>query len=458
MNLFAMQLDVSDFLPADESEKQKLTVLRESIGFWRDGIRRFSKNKIAMTAFLIIVVISLLAFIGPEVYPYSYEQQIRGSENLAPMEYSGKELLLMKPAAFLGWSSEEYGLITTEEELNEIEITDSLLTIKSNKTLYAVWGSDADGNGEVDFPVPAVIYGNTEKSNNEGELKYSVTYNANSGSGTVPVDSERYPSGGTVVIQPNIDLVKTEGKDIFPHLLGTDTLGRDTVVRLMMGSRISIIVGIIAAFLILFIGSFYGAIAGYFGGMTDLIMMRVVDIIYAVPDILIIILLMVTLKYPLKALADNISWFGWINIIGVGLICIFIVFALLYWVGMARIVRSQILSLKEQEFVTAARALGASSGRIIRRHLLVNCIGTLIVTTTLQIPGIIFTESFLSFIGLGVSAPMPSLGSMASDAIGGLQSYPYRLLAPAIIISLIILSFNLFGDGLRDAFDPKLKN
>jgi oligopeptide transport system permease protein len=125
---------------------------------------------------------------------------------------------------------------------------------------------------------------------------------------------------------------------------------------------------------------------------------------------------------------------------------------------MARIVRSQILSLKEQEFVTAARALGAKNSRIIGKHLLTNAIGTLIVTTTLQIPSAIFTESFLSFIGIGVSAPMPSLGSMASSAIGGLTSYPYRLFAPAVMISIIILSFNLFGDGLRDAFDPKLKN
>ena len=142
---------------------------------------------------------------------------------------------------------------------------------------------------------------------------------------------------------------------------------------------------------------------------------------------------------------------------GVNLTSIFIVFALLYWVGMARIVRSQILQLKEQEYVTAARALGASSGRIIRKHLLTNCIGTLIVTTTLQIPSAIFTESFLSFLGIGVAVPMPSLGSLANDALNGLQSYPYRLLAPALLISIIILSFNLLGDGLRDAFDPKMK-
>ncbi len=457
-NQLSMQFDISDFLPAEETEKQSLNVMRESVGFWRDGIRRFKKNRIAMIALFNIIIISLFAFIGPIFYPYSYEQQIRGSENLAPMEYSGKELLMMNRAIFLGWSRDEHGLIMSSDKFNQIEFAENIIHIKSNTTLYAVWGIDSDGDNKADFTADPYIYNNQEKPHNDGELKYSIFYHANTGTGSVPVDTSKYPSGGSVAVQPNIDLVKENTEKIFPHILGTDTLGRDTVVRLMMGSRISIIVGIIAAFLILLIGSLYGAIAGYFGGLIDMIMMRVVDIIYAVPDILIIILLMVTLKYPLKALADSVPWFGWINLIGVGLICIFIVFALLYWVGMARIVRSQILTLRELEYVTAARALGASSKRIIGRHLLVNCIGTLIVTTTLQIPSIIFTESFLSFIGLGVSAPMPSLGSMASDAIGGLQSYPYRLLAPAIIISIIILSFNLFGDGLRDAFDPKLKN
>lgn len=245
---------------------------------------------------------------------------------------------------------------------------------------------------------------------------------------------------------------------MFPHFLGTDNLGRDTTVRIMMGSRISLLVGIIASFLVLLIGSVYGSVSGYIGGKTDMIMMQIVDVIYAIPDILIIIILMVSLKYPLQNIANEVPGFEWINTIGVGLICIFIVFSLLYWVGMARIVRSQILSLKEQEYITAARALGAGDARIIGKHLLTNSIGTLIVTTTLQIPSAIFTESFLSFIGIGVSAPMPSLGSMASAAIGGISTYPYRLLAPAVMISIIILTFNLFGDGLRDAFDPKLKN
>ncbi len=344
-NPLSLQLDVSDFLLADREEKQSLVVMRKSVSFWRDGIRRFRRNKIAMVSLIVIIFVMIFAFIMPSLYPYSYEQQIRGSENLAPMEYSAEELALMD-----------------------------------------------------------------------------------------------------------------QGQSIFPHFLGTDSLGRDTMIRLMMGSRVSLLVGIVASVLVLLIGSVYGAVAGYFGGKADMIMMRLVDIIYTVPDILIIILLMVTLKYPLQNLADTVPGFSWINVIGVGLICIFIVFALLYWVGMARIVRSQILTLKEQEFVTAAKALGASNSRIIRKHLLTNCMGTLIVTTTLQIPASIFTESFLSFIGIGVAAPMPSLGSMASQAIGGITSYPYRLLAPAIMISLIILSFNLIGDGLRDAFDPKLKN
>ena len=220
---------------------------------------------------------------------------------------------------------------------------------------------------------------------------------------------------------------------------------------------ISLMVGLIATAIILVIGSIYGSVAAFFGGWVDLVMMRIVDIIYTVPDVLLIVLLSFAIKSPLESLAQ-VPGFGWVQTVGTNLISIFIVFALLYWVGMARMVRSQILMLKESEYVTAARALGAKNGRIIKKHLLTNCIGTLIVTTTLQIPSSIFTESFLSFLGLGVAVPLPSLGSLASEAINGINTYPYLLFIPSILISLIILSFNLLGDGLRDAFDPKLKN
>ena len=144
--------------------------------------------------------------------------------------------------------------------------------------------------------------------------------------------------------------------------------------------------------------------------------------------------------------------------IGSNIISLFIVFGVLYWVSMSRLIRGQILSLREQEYVLAARAAGAKGGWIVKKHLLPNCISVVIISTALQIPNAIFTESFLSFLGLGVNAPMPSLGSLASDALNGLKSYPFRLIIPAVVISLIVLSLNLFGDGLRDAFDPKLKD
>jgi oligopeptide transport system permease protein len=330
INKLSLQLDVKadDFAPATKQEQNDLTKLSSNTSYWKDAWRRLKQNKIAMVALVIIIVFILFAIIGPLLSPYSYDQQIRGDENLGP---SAK------------------------------------------------------------------------------------------------------------------------------HLFGTDQLGRDLLVRVMVGSRISLIIGIGSALIVLVIGSAYGAIAGLLGGLADNIMMRIVEIIYSLPDILIIILLQIIISDPLQKAFDKGSLFGGLQKLGPGIVAIFIVYGLLYWVGMSRIVRGQVLQLKQMEYVNAATALGANNSRLIRKHLLPNCVGTLIVTTMLQIPSAIFTESFLSFLGLGVAKPMASLGSLASEALNGIQSYPYRLLFPAIAISIIILAFNLFGDGLRDALDPKLK-
>lgn len=235
-----------------------------------------------------------------------------------------------------------------------------------------------------------------------------------------------------------------QGTDIRPnaqHWFGTDNLGRDLFVRTMYGARYSLIIAISAAAINLVIGVLYGGIAGFFGGKVDNIMMRIVDVLYSIPTQIYVIILMATFKKEGST----------------GLTTIIIAMAISYWVGMARIVRGDILQLKQQEFVLAAKALGASKTRILFRHLIPNSMGSILVTLTLFVPQAIFTEAFLSFIGLGINAPLASLGTLANDASGLLSTAAYQLLFPAGAICLIILAFNLFGDGLTEALDPKNK-
>ena len=424
-------LPADAFEPATSEEKENFIQDRRSVSYWKDAWRRLRKNTVAMVALVIIILLAVFAFVGPAVVPYTYKQQIRGSEALHPWHYSLEDQekinAYMEEHSGAGNLSPDEAVEQARKEAEAKGVTLSRVDEAKIRAKANVSQQEVSDNEE------AVTEADAVKALG---IKHSMFGYSNK------------------ELQK-----KAEGEKVFPHVFGTDDQGRDIMVRVMVGTRVSIIVGVCAALLVLVIGALYGSVSGYCGGMVDTVMQRIVEIIYSIPEMLIILLLSATLKPALEQFQNSGDGIlqSMVTLLGPNLISMFIAFGLLYWVTMSRIIRGQILQLKQQEYVTAARALGAKGGRIISKHLLPNCIGQIVTTTFLQIPSAIFLESFLSFLGVGVSAPLTSLGSMCSEALSGLKTYPYRLFIPAVILSVMILSLNLFGDGLRDALDPKLK-
>ena len=421
-------LPADAFEPASESEKENFIQDRKSVSYWKDAWRRLRRNKVAMVAMVIVILLALFAFVGPMLVPYSYDQQIRGANNLHPWHYTWEDK--QRISAYM---EEQNGLANLSPD-------------------EAVEQARAEAEAE----------GREFTRIDEAKVRAAAVAGAQGGGDTVTEEEAAEALG--IKTKPfgysDDELQRmANGESVFPHVFGTDTHGRDILARTMMGARVSMIVGICCALIVLVIGALYGSISGYCGGKVDAVMQRIVEIIYTIPEVLIILLLGTVLRPVLSDFQNSGDGplQSLVTVLGPNLISIFIAFGMLYWVTMSRIIRGQILQLKQQEYVTAARALGAKGGRIIKRHLLPNCIGQIVTTTFLQIPSAIFTESFLSFLGMGVTAPMTSLGSMCSDALGGLSTYPYRLFIPAAILSVMILCLNLFGDGLRDALDPRLK-
>jgi len=434
----SLNLTAADFEAASDDEKESVVYRHKSISYWRDAARRFKANKVSMVALMVFILCLLFAFLGPHLIPYNYSDQYRSSQKLASMQYSKDELLVIE----LGKRCDAFYATTLQPgSLTAIKKGDYV--IRHGGKVYAFTLTKAIEKSvlvlDADAEAPLFV------------VKMKDIAEDGSWEKSTPVELSDAPAEGAKELR----LVK----GVFPHVFGTDSSGRDLMARTMYGAQVSIIIGIVAAIIVLIIGSIYGAVSGLSGGAVDFVMMRIVELIYSIPEVLIVLLLQVVLTDPLRTWFDaHKTGIGAIlGDLGPGIVSIFITFAMLYWVTMARIVRGQVLQLKKQEYVTAAVALGASNGRIIRRHLLPNAVGALVITTCLQIPSAIFLESFLSFLGLGVSAPMASLGSLCSDALATIEIFPDRLIYPAVILTIIVLSLNLIGDGLRDALDPRLK-
>lgn len=383
----------------DSVEKNAQVIARPSHTYWQDAWRMLRKNVLAMIGLFTIIVIALGAIFLPMVSEVSYSDQKQGFGNIPPRI----ELTALGDDTYV-YVHKEYKLIQVSSNGELIAAPEAIdKNVQKSTITY-----------EIDGKKVVLDFSNAKRAKKNGGDKYKIL-----------VD------GKEVDITP----VKTVWNKT--NVLGTDSLGRDIWIRILYGARISLTVGLVASLVNLIIGVIYGGIAGYEGGRIDSIMMRIVDIINSIPSLLIVILLMVVFEPGLKTI-----------IITIGLI---------YWVSMARLVRGQVLTLKEQEYVLAARTIGVSKWKIIMKHLIPNAMGPIIVSITMSIPSAIFTEAFLSFIGLGVSAPQASWGTLANDALGGIRSYPYQLIAPAVAIAVTMFAFNFLGDGLRDALDPRLR-
>lgn len=444
---------------------QKSGIVRPSLSYWQDAVRRFIANKQSVFAFTLVHFLLAFSFLGPLVWTIDPTFQDNSSPS-EPPSWERKAVVIGEAPIFEAkfessqtqgdeGSQQKYAAVENLHVVGQPTTQRVLLEWHAAKASggYTIYRDEVEPLGDRwGVPIGEVVQGqqvNFEDSQTLEDRHYYYTVVTRDLNGdetelatTIParvlnaIDIETAQK-----INPKAQL--GELIDLPAAPLGTDSLGRDILARLMSGGRVSLFIGVFASILSVIFGIALGGVAGFFGGTTDTILMRFTDLITGLPFLLFMILLKVVLNVgPGES----------------GITALLISLVVLSWTGTARLVRGQILQLRNSEFVQAARMMGASPRYLIMRHMLPNLIGVILVTLTFQIPSAIFTEAFLSFIGLGVAAPATSWGAMCNDAIQSLLTRPYEFFAPAIVISLTVLSFNLLGDGLRDALDPKLRS
>ncbi|MFO7729275.1 MAG: ABC transporter permease subunit [Spirochaetia bacterium] len=397
---------------------------------YKDAWRRLKRNKMAIAGLVVVALYSLIALLAPVLPIYSYKEQQMSHIHLPPSfsETAGEQMLERKIIELTTLAAKDGRVEWTEEDQRLIE-----QTIEEARERYT---DPSSAGGEELTRKEKDAIADAERAIQRARRDIAVE------EGRVNLNEEEKAELEAMRQQIESETEVIDGEEVKVHerryLFGTDYLGRDMLARTVWGGQMSIAIGLIGGITSVLLGLFFGAIAGYVGGKTDYIIMRIVDIMYSMPYMMLVIILMA--------------------LFGRSILLMFLALSLVSWLTVARVVRGQIISLKNSEYVEAARSMGASSTRIIFRHLVPNTFGIIIVYTTLRIPVFIQMEAFLSFLGLGISAPYASWGSLIGDAVEGMRAYPWRLFFPAIAMTIFLFAMNFLGDGLRDAFDPQSKN
>ncbi|NLK21146.1 MAG: ABC transporter permease [Epulopiscium sp.] len=423
------QLDKDDFRHIGKNLKAAGEIKRPSLSYWKDAYRRLKKNKIAITSFLILIFLILMSLVGPiitkSLYGHTYEKQNLAEQNQTPIMSNARSISLLSNEVF---KYEKYipNYRKSKVILRKVQLQSAgQVGFKIGNQAEESWQGDKKEYQIVVDIVDTDTWGSiVDKLNKESEE-------------ILAKDSDF--RGITFEKKGSNLIIETKGVKWFnsKHWFGTDEFGRDLFTRLWEGGRISFFIAFISVFITSIFGIVYGGISGYIGGRVDDILMRIVEILMTVPDMLYTILLLTVMNPGIKPIS--------------------IVLIVTGWMGTARIVRGEVMRLKHSEYVVASKTLGADSKRIILKHLIPNAMGPIIVDMTMMIPKMIFAEAFLSFIGLGVPVPFASWGVLANQGAKIFRQFPHQLIIPAIAISLTMLAFNLLGDGLRDALDPRLR-
>ncbi|MGB4254129.1 MAG: ABC transporter permease [Rectinema sp.] len=404
-----------------ETAVNEFNQVMKPVSLWADAWKRLRKNRMALISLVIVCIYLVISIFAPLLTSagilIDYRKQVITNASLPPS---------FKPAGELVINKIEKRIADLEQRVEEQKQQQS--AFDSFFDFGSVYAQDENGEAGDDFA--------------SSQEEFSFTYEGEGffGNTTDPVVRELISQKETLEhVKAELD---TNPDYKIVYILGTDNLGRDMFARIIYGGRISIAIGVVGTLTAALVGILVGAISGYVGGWLDNFLMRFVDIMYGLPYMLIVIIIMAMIGEKARG----------------SFVVLFVAIALVSWLTIARVVRGQIISLKNSEFVEAARSMGASTQRIIFRHLLPNTLGVIIVFSTLMMPSFIMNESFLSFLGLGVSAPDASWGTLVSEGVRAMESYAWQLLGPGITMTIFLFCMNFLGDGLRDALDPQSKN